>query len=100
MQRIVDSAYKFKVNTLLSGTTVNSWQSKYDQLRKERDAYAAISEKITFLELEDSADWGGVKQQFLDKVQPCWKKRRKKKSIRLSLSVRCGKKNSIMERGR
>ena len=100
LQRIVDSAYKFKVKTLLSGTTVNNWQSKYDQLRKERDAYAAISEKITFLELEDSADWGGVKQQFLDKVQPCWKKRRKKKSIRLSLSVRCGKKNSIMERGR
>ena len=33
-----------------------------------RDAYAAISEKITFLELEDNADWEGVKQQFLDKV--------------------------------
>lgn len=95
LQRIVDSAYKFKVKTLLSGTTVNNWQSKYDQLRKERDAYAAISEKITFLELEDNADWEAVKQQFLDKVQPCWKKRRKKKSIRLSLSVRLGKKNSV-----
>ncbi|MCU6209119.1 GIY-YIG nuclease family protein [Enterobacter cloacae] len=68
LQRIVDSAYKFKVKTLLSGTTVNNWQSKYDQLRKERYAYAAISEKITFLELEDNADWEGVKQQFLDKV--------------------------------
>jgi len=68
LQRIVDSAYKFKVKTFLSGTTVNNWQSKYDQLRKERDAYAAISEKITFLELEDNADWEGVKQQFLDKV--------------------------------
>lgn len=68
LQRIVDSAYKFKVKTLLSGTTVNNWQSKYDQLRKERDAYAAISEEITFLELEDNADWEGVKQQFLDKV--------------------------------
>ncbi|WP_275257275.1 GIY-YIG nuclease family protein [Citrobacter koseri] len=68
LQRIVDSAYKFKVKTLLSGTTVNNWQSKYDQLRKERAAYAAISEKITFLELEDNADWQGVKQQFLDKV--------------------------------
>ena len=68
LQRIVDSAYKFKVKTLLSGTTVNNWQSKYDQLRKERDAYAAISEKITFLELEDNADWESVKQQFLDKV--------------------------------
>ncbi|MCK7318576.1 GIY-YIG nuclease family protein [Enterobacter cloacae] len=68
LQRIVDSAYKFKVKTLLSGTTVNNWQSKYDLLRKERDAYAAISEKITFLELEDNADWEGVKQQFLDKV--------------------------------
>jgi hypothetical protein len=68
LQRIVDSAYKFKVKTLLSGTTVNNWQSKYDQLRKERDAYAAISEKITFLELEDNADWEGVKQEFLDKV--------------------------------
>lgn len=64
----MDSAYKFKVKTLLSGTTVNNWQSKYDQLRKERDAYATISEKITFLELEDNADWEGVKQQFLDKV--------------------------------
>lgn len=42
LQRIVDSAYKFKVKTLLSGITVNNWQSKYDQLRKERDAYAAI----------------------------------------------------------
>lgn len=68
LQRIVDSAYKFKVKTLLSGTTVNNWQSKYDQLRKEKEAYAAISEKITFLELEDNADWEGVKQQFLDKV--------------------------------
>ncbi|WP_185922729.1 GIY-YIG nuclease family protein [Hafnia paralvei] len=68
LQRIVDSAYKFKVKTLLAGTTVNNWQSKYDQLRKERDAYAAISEKITFLELEDNADWDSVKQQFLDKV--------------------------------
>ncbi|CZU84611.1 GIY-YIG nuclease family protein [Enterobacter cloacae] len=68
LQRIVDSAYKFKVKTLLSGTTVNNWQSKYDQLTKERDAYAAISEKITFLELEDNSDWDGIKQQFLDKV--------------------------------
>ncbi|ELS6954881.1 GIY-YIG nuclease family protein, partial [Salmonella enterica] len=68
LQRIVDSAYKFKVKTLLSGTTVNNWQSKYDQLRKEREAYAGISEKITFLELEDNADWESVKQQFLDKV--------------------------------
>lgn len=68
LQRIVDSAYKFKVKTLLSGTTVNNWQSKYDQLRKEKEAYAAISEKITFLKLEDNADWESVKQQFLDKV--------------------------------
>lgn len=68
LQRIVDSAYKFKVKTLLAGTTVNNWQSKYDQLRKEREAYAAISEKIIFLELEDNADWNDVKQQFLDKV--------------------------------
>lgn len=68
LQRIVDSAYKFKVKTLLSGTTVNNWQGKYDQLRKEREAYTAISEKIRFLELEDNADWEGVKQQFLDKV--------------------------------
>ncbi|ULH11546.1 GIY-YIG nuclease family protein [Serratia marcescens] len=68
LQRIVDSAYTFKVKTLLAGTTVNNWQNKYDQLRKEKDSYAAISEKITFLELEDNADWDGVKQQFLDKV--------------------------------
>lgn len=68
LQHIVDSAYKFKVKTLLSGTTVNNWQGKYDQLRKEREAYTAISEKIRFLELEDNADWEGVKQQFLDKV--------------------------------
>lgn len=68
LQRIVDSAYKFKVKTLLSATTVNNWQSKYDQLRKGREAYAAISEKITFLELEDNADWEDIKQQFLDKV--------------------------------
>ncbi|MCM7683967.1 GIY-YIG nuclease family protein [Enterobacter bugandensis] len=68
LQRIVDTAYKFKVKTLLSGTTVNNWQSKYDQLRKEREAYSAISEKINFLELEDNADWESVKQQFLDKV--------------------------------
>lgn len=68
LQRIVDSAYKFKVKTLLSGTTVNNWQSKYDQLHKERESYAAISEKITFLKLEDNADWEGVRQQFLDKV--------------------------------
>nr|WP_275993244.1 GIY-YIG nuclease family protein [Enterobacter asburiae] len=68
LQRIVDSAYNFRVKTLLAGTTVNNWQSKYDQLRKEKDSYSAISEKITFLELEDNADWDGVKQQFLDKV--------------------------------
>ncbi|WP_252515242.1 GIY-YIG nuclease family protein [Candidatus Pantoea bituminis] len=68
LQRIVDSAYQFKVKTLLAGTTVNNWQSKYDQLRKERDAYNVISEKITFLKLEDKADWDSVKQQFLDKV--------------------------------
>ncbi|WP_201490389.1 GIY-YIG nuclease family protein [Escherichia coli] len=68
LQRIVDSAYKFKVKTLLSGTTVNNWQSKYDQLRKEREAYAAVSEKIAFLNLEDNSDWESVRQQFLDKV--------------------------------
>ncbi len=68
LQRIVDSAYKFKVKTLLAGTTVNNWQSKYDQLRKEKEVYAAISEKINFLELEDNSDWNSVKQQFLDKV--------------------------------
>lgn len=68
LQRIVDSAYNFKLKTLLTGTTVNNWQSKYDQLRKEKDSYEAIREKIIFLELEDNADWDGVKQQFLDKV--------------------------------
>ncbi|AHE69210.1 chromosome segregation ATPase [Enterobacter ludwigii] len=68
LQRIVDSAYNFRVKTLLAGTTVNNWQSKFDQLRKEKDSYSAISEKITFLELEDNADWDGVEQQFLDKV--------------------------------
>nr|WP_318379858.1 GIY-YIG nuclease family protein [uncultured Enterobacter sp.] len=68
LQRLVDSAYKFKVKTLLSGITLNNWQSKYDQLRKETEAYADIREKITFLKLEDNADWESVKQQFLDKV--------------------------------
>lgn len=68
LQRIVDSAYNFKVKTLLSGTTVNNWQSKYDQLRKEREAYATIGEQITFLHLDDNSDWEGVKQQFLDKL--------------------------------
>lgn len=68
LQRIVDSAYSFKVKTLLAGTTINNWQSKYDQLRKEMAAYAAVREKITHLELQDNADWNGVRQQFLDKV--------------------------------
>lgn len=30
MQRIVDSAWKFKAKTLLAGVTINNWQSKYD----------------------------------------------------------------------
>ncbi|MDR3104226.1 MAG: GIY-YIG nuclease family protein [Yokenella regensburgei] len=68
LQRIVDAAYKFKVKTLLAGTTINNWQAKYDQLKKEVDAYAVLREKITYLQLEDNADWAGVKQQFLDKV--------------------------------
>ena len=68
LQRIVDSAYTFKVKTLLAGTTINNWQSKYDQLRKEMAAYAAIREKITYLELQDNTDWNDVRQQFLDKV--------------------------------
>ncbi|HAX5283710.1 TPA: GIY-YIG nuclease family protein [Escherichia coli] len=70
MQRIVDSAWKFKAKTLLAGAgvTINNWQSKYDQLRKEKEAYAAVSEKIAFLNLEDNSDWESVRQQFLDKV--------------------------------
>lgn len=68
MQRIVDSAWRFKAKTLLAGVTINNWQSKYDQLRKEREAYAAVSEKIAFLNLEDNSDWESVRQQFLDKV--------------------------------
>ncbi len=68
MQRIVDSAWRFKAKTLLAGVTINNWQSKYDQLRKEREAYAAVSEKIAFLNLEDNSDWDSVRQQFLDKV--------------------------------
>ncbi len=68
MQRIVDSAWKFKAKTLLAGVTINNWQSKYDQLRKEREAYVAVSEKIAFLNLEDNSDWDSVRQQFLDKV--------------------------------
>lgn len=43
LQRIVDSAYKFKVKTLLSGTTVNNWQSKYDQLRKKKNTRLSSS---------------------------------------------------------
>lgn len=68
MQRIVDSARKFKAKTLLAGVTINNWQSKYDQLRKEKEAYAAVSEKIAFLNTEDNSDWESVRQQFLDKV--------------------------------
>jgi len=68
LQRIVDTAYNFKVKTLLAGLTVNNYQSKYDQLRKEADGYAVINEKISFLSLDDNADWSGVKQQFRDKV--------------------------------
>lgn len=52
----------------MAGVTINNWQSKYDQLRKEREAYAAVSEKIAFLNLEDNSDWDSVRQQFLDKV--------------------------------
>lgn len=94
LQRIVDSAYKFKVKTLLSGTTVNNWQSKYDQLRKERDAYAAISEKITFLELEDNADWEGVKQQFLDKVA-LLEKAQEEKEYQAELKRQMREENSV-----
>lgn len=94
MQRIVDSAWKFKAKTLLAGVTINNWQSKYDQLRKEREAYAAVSEKIAFLNLEDNSDWESVRQQFLDKVA-LLEKRRKRRNIRQSLSVRYVKKKSV-----
>ncbi|KDV62921.1 hypothetical protein BU64_11800 [Escherichia coli O128:H2 str. 2011C-3317] len=94
MQRIVDSAWKFKAKTLLAGVTINNWQSKYDQLRKEKEAYAAVSEKIAFLNLEDNSDWESVRQQFLDKVA-LLEKRRKRRNIRQSLSVRYVKKKSV-----
>jgi len=68
LQRIVDSAYKFSAKTLLAGVTINNWQVKYDQLRKETDSYADIRNRIHFLGLEDNSDWEGLKQEFLDKV--------------------------------
>lgn len=78
LQRIVDAAYKYKVKTLLAGTTVNNWQGKYDQLKKEMEAYAGVREKITFLRLEDNSDWSDVNQQFLDKVAMLEKAREEK----------------------
>ena len=94
MQRIVDSAWKFKAKTLLAGVTINNWQSKYDQLRKEREVYAAVSEKIAFLNLEDNSDWESVRQQFLDKVA-LLEKAQEEKEYQADLSVRCVKKKSV-----
>jgi len=48
LQRIVDSAYKFKAKTLLSGITVNNWQSRYDQLRKEKRRTLPLVRKSHF----------------------------------------------------
>lgn len=94
MQRIVDSAWRFKAKTLLAGVTINNWQSKYDQLRKEREAYAAVSEKIAFLNLEDNSDWDSVRQQFLDKVA-LLEKAQEEKEYQAELAVRCVKKKSV-----
>lgn len=93
MQRIVDSARKFKAKTLLAGVTINNWQSKYDQLRKEKEAYAAVSEKIAFLNPKIILTGRVSGNSFWTKWH-CWKKRRKKRNIRQSLSVRCVKKRA------
>lgn len=52
----------------MAGVTINNWQSKYDQLCKEREVYATVSEKIAFLNLEDNSDRDSVRQQFPGKM--------------------------------
>lgn len=67
-QRLLDSSYKFKVKTLLSGLTLNNQSTKHDQLLKERSNYKQICEDMRYFGLIDNSDWDEVKDQFYDKL--------------------------------
>ncbi len=67
-QRLIDSAYKFKVKTLLSSITLKNQSTKYDQLKKEMTKYKDLKTDMAYLELEDNSDWDMVVEQFYDKL--------------------------------
>lgn len=67
-QKLLDVSYKFKVKTLLSGTTLKNQASKYDQLKKEIVKYDSIRSNMLYMGLLDVSNWDDVKDQFYDKI--------------------------------
>ncbi|MBE3756818.1 GIY-YIG nuclease family protein [Vibrio parahaemolyticus] len=67
-QRLIDSAYKFKVKTLLSGLTLKNEGTKLEQLTKEKDKYTKLIDDMQFLNLIDHSDWTQVRCDFYLKL--------------------------------
>lgn len=68
LQRLIDSAYKFKVKTLLSGISIKNQSTKYDQLKKEITKYKELQSDMPYFGLNDNSAWDMVAEQFYDKV--------------------------------
>ncbi|EGR1074288.1 GIY-YIG nuclease family protein [Vibrio cholerae] len=68
LQRLIDSAYKFKVKTLLSGISIKNQSTKYEQLKKEITKYKELQSDMPYFGLNDNSAWDMVAEQFYDKV--------------------------------
>lgn len=68
LQRLVDSAYNFRVKTLLASISLKNQSTKYDQIKKEMSKYKDLQSDMLYFGLEDNSSWDEVVEQFYDKV--------------------------------
>jgi hypothetical protein len=68
IQKVLDDTFRFKRKVLLNSITLRNFETKLEQIRKERDIYLSLLAQRDFFVLNDNSDWDEVEKEFRDKV--------------------------------
>lgn len=68
IQKVLDDTFRFKRKVLLNSITLKNFETKFEQVKKEREIYRSLLARRAFFVLNDNSDWDGVEKEFRDKV--------------------------------
>ncbi|MDF4269449.1 GIY-YIG nuclease family protein [Vibrio parahaemolyticus] len=67
-QRLLDSAYKSKVKTIISGLSLKNHATRLEQLTKETENHNNLIGDLLFLNLKNNTDWTAIRCEFYLKL--------------------------------